>query len=315
MNVSLMSQKIKERLAMSGRSKVGSTVQYVNVNDLSQFVPMPDWFKEITSLPGVPFKFIAEFSGPPDSGKTTAGMIALINAQKAGHVAILVDVERKFSFTRFIDMGGDPDQLFVVSEKSIEKTFSALEQTIKDINDECPEAKILVVYDSIAAGVSEAEMEKDADSKQTIADRAKVVKRMLQRQLFLIQDCEVAMVLINQIYADPNPMAHGKARISGGKGVEYSKSLGLSFNKRGDLPPKTVQGKTYKVGIITSVKTTKNHLQSGAMVITDLLLEVRAADMVVVDKDKKKKKGKGKDVPVELDDMEDTVETEEAIED
>ena len=308
-----MKQKIKERLMLTDGLKVivAADVEYVDVNNPDHFVPMPDWFRDITTIPGVPYKFITEFAGPPDSGKTTAGMIALINAQKAGAITILVDVERKFHKPRFTEMGGNLEDLYVISELTIEKNFSQLETYMKNIHDEEPEAKILVVYDSIAAGVSNAEMGKDADSAQTIADQAKVIKRYMKRTIVNAQLCNVAAVLINQVYSDPNPMAHGKARLSGGKGVEYSKSLALSFVKKADLKPHTVKGQLYKSGILTQVKTTKNHLQFGNMLLSSLMLEVKDTTMEKVTLDKKSKKSK-KSVEIDLSDGEpdDDVESE-----
>ena len=302
MNVSMMSQSLKDRLASSVNIKTGDTVQYVDVNDLSQFVPMPDWFKEITTLPGVPFKFVTEFAGKPDSGKTTAGMVALIGAQKAGIVAILVDAERKFAHKRFKEMGGDPDSLYIIQEPSIEQSFDQLEKTLKIVHEEMPDARILVVYDSIAVGVTKAELEKEATDPQTIADQAKVLKRMIRRIIYYIQECNTALIMINQLYKDVNPMAHGGSKMSGGQGVEYGKALSVSFSKSKELT-KTVAGVLYKTGIVTSLESKKNHLLSGDMAVKKLDVEVVAYDMRKAVA--KVKKGKGKeldDLPAELDD-------------
>lgn len=318
MDVSLMSQRLKDRLMAAGKAKQASIVKYVDPNDLTQFVVMPPWFKKITSLPGIPFKFITEFAGPPDSGKTTAGMIALISAQKSGQIAILIDIERKFNQDRFVAMGGDLDSLWVIQELTLEKTASSLESTLKEIADECPGVSIMVLYDSVSVGVTNAEMEKDIDSKQTIADKAKVIKRIIQRLIVLSQTCNAAVVCINQVYKDPNPMAHGGSKLSGGLGLEYAKSLALSFQKIGELQPKQSKGVKYKVGIKTKAKTIKNHLQTGDQIVSDLLLEIKANEVTEISADKKAKGKKAtEDIPAELEDGDDDlecIEVEETIE-
>lgn len=297
MDVSLISQRLKDRLTSSVNVRMGDTVQYVDINNVEQFVPMPEWFKDLTTLPGVPFKFITEFVGKPDSGKTTAGMIALINAQKSGCVATLVDAERKFSYARFRDMGGDPKNLYIIQEPSIERSFDQLEKTLKIINEESPGAKVLVVYDSIAVGVTGAELEKEATDPQTIADQAKVIKRMIRRILYYIQECNTALIVINQLYKDPAPGAHGASRMSGGQGVEYGKALSISFSRMKDLT-KTKDKIIYKYGILTQLKSTKNHLLNGDMRLNQIDIEVVAFDMR---KPKLKKGGKDTDLPSELD--------------
>jgi len=303
-----MSQALKDRLSSSVNIQTGNTVQYVDVEDLSQFVPMPDWFKELTTLPGVPFKFITEFAGKPDSGKTTAGMIALISAQKSGVVAILVDAERKFSHKRFKDMDGNPENLYIIQEPSIEQSFDQLEKTLKIINEEMPDAKILIVYDSIAVGVTKAELEKEATDPQTIADQAKVVKRMIRRIIYYIQQCNTALIVINQLYKDVNPMAHGGSKMSGGQGMEYGKALSVSFSKKKDLT-QTKAGILYKTGILSVLESKKNHLLSGDMAVKQVEVEVVAFDMRKAGL--KVKKGKSKDkeeLPAELDDGEEVEE-------
>jgi len=290
MDLSLISKKIKERIEAEGlTSKTGDTVQYVDVNDLSQFVPMPDWFKELTTLPGVPFKFIVEFAGPPDSGKTTAGMIALINAQKAGVYTILVDAERKFAHKRFKQMGGDPALLTVIDRPSIEEMADEVESHLKIINDVDPNVKVLVVYDSIAVGVTKAELEKKMVNNATIADQAKVVKRFVRRILYYLQTCNTSLILINQMYKDVNPAAHGGSKISGGQGVEYGKSLSISFRRKKELT-NTKQGVLYKTGVLTVLETKKNHLLDGDMAVKQLDVEVRAYTMESVSAKKSKVK-------------------------
>lgn len=62
---------------------------------------------------------VFEVSGKPNSGKTTLGMLAMVEAQKGYYDIdlnyieepvniIFIDTENKFSKSRFVSMGGDP---------------------------------------------------------------------------------------------------------------------------------------------------------------------------------------------------------------
>lgn len=278
---------MQERLAGQGHEvKLGNEVLYIDPTNLSQFIIMPDWFKEITTIPGVPFGFLAEFVGPPNSGKTTAGMVALISAQKTNNIAILVDAERKFNHTRFQEMGGDPETLIVIAKPSIEENFDALENSIRTYHELAPGVGMLVLYDSIAVGATQSELAKKATDPYAGMEQPKVIKRMIRRTLGIIPDSKCAFIAINQMYSGQGN--HGHPVYSGGKGMEYGKALSVRFDRVGDLPTKTVSGVAYKKGIITRVQSPKNHLLSGDMVAKEVLLQVTAYDMVKYSKGKKK---------------------------
>ncbi len=306
-NLSLVRKQVNEALEKEV-VRSADVVEYVDVNNPAHFVCMPEWFKTITSLPGLPFGYIVEFVGLPNAGKTTAGIIALIEAQKQGHVAILIDVERKFPFARFVSMGGDRSLLEVISEPTIEENFNVLETYQKAIHQEDPDAKIMVLYDSISVGSTRADMGKSVLDPQVMADQAKVLKRMLRRQVVLCSETHTVFVAINQMYGNPNPAAHGAPTIAGGKGIEYAKALSLTFKKFGKLPIKTVNGVKYERGIITKILVSKNHLQVGDLSLAEAMLHVTADAMTPAAMEKKGKKGATK---VTIDSEEVDVEVEE----
>ncbi len=300
-DLSVVRKQVNEALDKEA-VKAANDVVYIDVENPAHFVVMPDWFKQIASIPGLPFGYIIEFVGLPNAGKTTAGIIALIEAQKQGHVAILVDVEKKFSYDRFVAMGGKREDLEVISEPTIEENFNVLEAYQKAVHQEFPEAKMIVVYDSISVGSTRSDMAKSTLDPQVMADQAKVLKRMLRRQVVLCAETSCAFVAINQMYGNPNPAAHGAPSLAGGKGLEYAKALSISFKKAGRLPVKTVAGIKYERGIITKILTTKNHLQRGDLSLAEVMLHVTADSMSPAQLDKKGKKVKiaGEEAEVEI---------------
>jgi RecA/RadA recombinase len=302
-DLSLVRKQINESLGNES-VKIASEVVYVDPKNLNHWVVMPEWFQQISTVPGLPFGYIVEFVGLPNAGKTTAGIIALAKAQEQGHIAVLIDVERKFPFSRAVSMGVDREQLIVISEPTIEENFNVLEHTQKALHQEYPEAKIIILYDSVAVGSTRSDMGKSTLDPQVMADQAKVLKRMLRRQVVLCAECNCVFVAINQMHGNPNPAAHGAPTISGGKGIEYAKAISVTFKKAGRLPPKTVAGIKYERGIITKIVATKNHLQQGDLSLAEVLLHVTADNMVVASVKKKGDKAKAtvdnEEVEVEL---------------
>ena len=286
----------------------GNQVVYADPNKPEDWVIMPEWFKQISTVPGLPFGYIAEFVGLPNAGKTTAGIVAMVCAQQQEVITILIDVEKKFSYKRFVDMGGKRELLEVISEPTIEENFNVLETYQKAIHQEYPEAKILVIYDSISVGSTRSDMAKSTLDAQVMADQAKVLKRMLRRQVVLCAECHCAFVAINQMYGNPNPAAHGAPTMAGGKGLEYAKALSISFKKYGKLPPKTVLGVAYERGIITKILMTKNHLQQGDLSLSEVLIHITADKMVVA---AVTKKGKGAKTKVDNEEVEIEVEKDD----
>lgn len=278
-DLSLIRKQVNEALDLEGAVRPADEVVYVDIENPSHFVVMPEWFQKISTIPGLPFGYIVEFVGLPNAGKTTAGMLALVAAQKQGYVTIVIDVEKKFPYERFVTMGGNRKELEVISQPTIEQNFHVLENYQRAVNQADPTAKMIVVYDSIAVGSTRADMAKTTLDPQVMADQAKVLKRMLRRQVVICQECHCVFVAINQMYGNPNPAAHGAPSLSAGKGLEYAKALSLSFKKIGKLPVKTVGGEKFERGVITKVSSSKNHLQRGDLSLAEAILHVTADDM------------------------------------
>jgi len=306
-DLSLIRKQVNDALDKEA-VRPGDQVVYADPNKPEDWVIMPEWFKQISTVPGLPFGYIAEFVGLPNAGKTTAGIVAMVCAQQQDVITILIDVEKKFSYKRFADMGGKRELLEVISEPTIEENFNVLEAYQKAIHQEHPEAKILVIYDSISVGSTRSDMAKSTLDAQVMADQAKVLKRMLRRQVVLCAECRCAFVAINQMYGNPNPAAHGAPSIAGGKGLEYAKALSISFKKFGKLPPKTVAGIKYERGIITKILVSKNHLQQGDLSLSEVLIHITADNMVVASV---AKGGKGAKAKIDNEDVEIEVEKED----
>ena len=309
-NIQELKAKLQAKLGKDIHVRSGDEMNWIDESKDELWIDGPDWWKKVTSLRGITPGFIYSFEGKPDSGKSTTGQYFLIEGQKKGWICILVDVERKFSYNRFDVMGGSSKDLIVIAEPTIESNFDTIEKQFRGIREIDKETPIVLVYDSIAVGASQAELEKEATDPQTMADKAKVLKRMLQRQLSLIQQNKIAFIAINQVYAKIGFMQHGM-QASGGSGLEYAKALSVIFSKVTEIY-KTKEKQKYKIGIESKVKCSKNHLQQGDMIAVEVDIEITALGMrLSTAAAKPKKDKKGKIGPAEVnDDEEETVEIE-----
>jgi recombination protein RecA len=271
-NIQDLKAKLQQKLGKDFAVKTGDEVDYIDESNDALWIDGPDWWKPITSVRGIPVGFLVELFGRPDSGKTSTAMYFLIEAQKKGWIAILVDAEQKFSYDRFNLMGGDSASLLIVSENTIEENFDKLEKQERAIREIDATTPILIVYDSIAVGASQAELEKEATDPATMADQAKVIKRMVRRQVALLKQCKAAFIAVNQCYSrigSPGQQA------SGGQGLEFAKALSIQFTKRMKLE-KQSGGLPIKWGIEAKVQCEKNHLQKGDSIVKELPIYITA---------------------------------------
>jgi len=237
------------------------------------YIKAPDPIAKLMCIPGYPAKRLTEISGKPNSGKTTLGMLAMIEAQKDGCYVILVDTEKKFSKTRFEKMGGDYKDLVVISAGTIEEGFLGLEETLKIIYHEDRDAKTLIVWDSLGGTPANAESEADADEKLQLALAAKVIKRNLR--VFVpawLNRYNIAMIIINTTYQNIGSVGRSN---SGGDGLEFASAIIMQLGRVGFLK-KQVKGEQVLYGITSRANVTKNHLQDGEITIKELRFNVLA---------------------------------------
>lgn len=247
------------------------------------FVPAPKIIQNLIGLPGYPICRLTMISGKPDSGKTTLGMLALIEAQKKDYYTILVDTEKKFDFDRMKRMGGDPNGILKVLATTIEDGFVGLDTFINTIFSQDPDGKVFIVWDSIGGTPTKAEAQADADESIQLATAAKVIKRNLRVFVQKFDKHQIGMLMINQMYA--NIGSHGYTN-SGGEGVDYFSALIIQLSR---ISHYIVQekGQQYKAGIDTQATVTKNHLIRGEKTLYRAKFRVKAYEICEITSRKK----------------------------
>lgn len=220
----------------------------------------------LTALPCLPFNKIVQIAGRPDTGKSTLSGEVMALAQSQGFEVIVWDAEDKLDLLRYQnEFKGKPESLHIIKTNEIRKGGQLVKEYVKILKEDNPEAKILIVWDSVGGSVSRAETERNlADEKhgqpgQDAKEAGSVVRHWVG--MFNQYPDSISVLLVNQTYAKIGFMMKGE-QAKGGSGVEYFSSLIIGL-KRVKFLIKTEKKKKVKYGIITRATVSKNHLSQG----------------------------------------------------
>lgn len=251
-------------------------------------VPVPEGHPllELVGLPCVPYNKIVQISGPPDSGKSTSSGQLMASAQKSNHLVILWDSEDKFDAQRFdTKFGGNSADILLVKTNEILQGGEKVRKLVSAAKDKYPDAKILLVWDSVGGSQARgaAERELDSDKHGQPGQDAKENGAVMKMFVGLINKYPeaISVILINQVYAKIGFMQKGDAE-SGGKKIEFHSSLIIRL-KRIKTLTKTVKGRLVKQGILTRATVSKNHLSQSETSLHQLDFEITANGAKVSD--------------------------------
>ena len=114
------------RIFKAGDIKISGNVPY----GILSGIPRLDFS---LGRPGLPVGRVIEYFGFEMSGKTTAALHALAQAQRCGGGGLYIDAEYSWDEDRAIDIGIDPYTNFILSQvDTIEGIFRVLDETIKN---------------------------------------------------------------------------------------------------------------------------------------------------------------------------------------
>ena len=165
---------------------------------------------------------VTQLYGPPASGKTNLALSGAVEAAAAGGTVVYVDTEG-VSVDRFEQLltaavGDDPDGLAnvesIASRIVIEEALDFAEQAeaVRDV-EEFAERADLIVLDS-ATGFYRLERGEDRNE----GDALRTVTRQVTHLLSLARKFDLAVVITNQVFADPDS---DRTRPLGGNTLEH----------------------------------------------------------------------------------------------
>ncbi len=265
-----ISKIVQGAQALYGKDKIGAAMLGTGVllrrpTKPEEFVLAPEGhpWQTLTGLLGLPYDSIIQIAGAYDSGKSTVAGEFMASAQKQGVYVILGDSEKKFDKLRYDKhFGGDSKELLVVQSTMIRKLAGGMLKYIKTIKEMDPDAKILLVHDSIGGSVSRSRAEREIDDEKSNQPGSEAVENSdYMKHIVATMDKypgSIAMLLINQMTDKIGFGQKGQSR-SGGHKISFHSSMILEMKKIKTLT-KTVKGVEVKTGIVSSAKIDKNHL-------------------------------------------------------
>jgi recombination protein RecA len=167
---------------------------------------------------GIPKGAITEIFGPKGSGKSTLAYqtIAELQRRDPNAIALLVDVEGSYSGRRGTAMGIDPERSTILRPGTAERMFDAiLDITGKRAGDQ--RIVDLVIIDSVAALITEAEDEADMGDAQ-VGVLARLMSKACRHLSAVAARTGTTFIFINQtrmkigvFYGNPETTTGGEA--------------------------------------------------------------------------------------------------------
>ena len=220
-----------------------------------EFVIGPQWWQDMTGCFGLPYGFIVQVAGNTDSGKSSAAIEFMRKAQEQGVVIILADTERKTTKTRLKQWGVDPSKILLVRGNTLEDMYQGIDDYLATTQEIDPNAKILLIIDSLGNTVSESEAESSIRDSIQMGRRANVNNRAFSRLVPRLGK-KIAMLVINQTY--DNMGSPGKTN-KGGKNKDFYCAITFQTSRIGWLEGQ-VKGEKVRKGAKVKWNVYKNHL-------------------------------------------------------
>lgn len=186
-------------------------------------------------------------------GKTSLGYACEAGVQRAGGVAVHVDIEQSFDEERAQVFGVDTESLIVVEAENAEQSIEQLKETL-DAHDP-DEGPLVIVYDSIAATKTKNAMGAVAGEKQP-AREAALFSEELPKLLTRLKRKRAHIMFLNQIRTKFGVMFGDNTTTPGGNAPKFYASVRLAFYGGKALK----NAKDEHVGKVVTIMAAKNRL-------------------------------------------------------
>lgn len=266
-----IAQKIKttfkDNPRLASRVGVGNDLKKMGEGD---FLPMPEWWSDpdSTNTPGLPKGRITMIAGDSDSGKTSAAIVAMKQAQANGWGIIYVETEDKTTEQDLVTWGVDPSGVLLVKSTIAEEAFELGFQAWDAFRDKYPNVPFLWIFDSLGQTVSlrDADMNLMEDSQKP-GGKGSINRLGLSKLISKMHEDQPAVLIINYTY--DNIGSPGKTN-AGGKAVNFYSALTYQTMRKSWIESEA-GGRKKRIGAEVVWKLFKNHVNKtdpGAKEIT-----------------------------------------------
>lgn len=174
---------------------------------------------------GFPRGRTVEIFGPEGSGKTLLSLSAIANAQKLKGTAAFIDVEHALDLKFARLLGVDTSNLYLSQPDFGEQALGIMEDEIKSGYFD------IVVLDSVAGLVTEAELEKPVGTSK-MAPTAILMAEALRRMTSIISKTKTVAIFINQLREKPAVLFGNPEYTPGGRALKFYASIRIEARKK-----------------------------------------------------------------------------------
>lgn len=250
----------------------------------SDFIVMPEWWKEATNTLGIPFGKMVMIAGDSDSGKTSTAIQAMKAALAQECGVIYVETEGKTTTEDLEAWGVDPTQILLVQSSIAEEAFELMFEAWDNFKDKYPDSNLLVVYDSIGNTVSMRDTEINlTEQNQKPGGKGQINRLGINKMIAKRDEDNVAILMINYTY--DNLGSPGKTN-AGGKAVNFFSSLTYQTSRKRWLENQ-VKGVVTRYGAEVVWKLFKNHLDKSNPGPKEAILQITSEGIKYVNGAKK----------------------------
>jgi len=173
---------------------------------------------------GMPRGRVIELYGPESGGKTTLCLSVIANAQKAGGLAAMIDVEHALDPAYARRIGVNLDDLLVSQPDSGEEALTVAETLIRS------NAVDVLVVDSVAALVPRQELEGQMGDA-TVGAQARLMSQALRKLTSAIHKAKTCCIFTNQIREKIGVMFGNPETTPGGRALKFYASVRLDLRR------------------------------------------------------------------------------------
>ena len=204
-------------------------------------------------LAGIPVGKITEIAGLESTGKSYLAAQVAANAQKNGTTVVYFDAESAIDPAFLEKAGCNVEELVYVQAQSVEHVLGSIEDLLGSNED-----GMLFIWDSVAQTPCEKDIESDFNPNSSIAVKARVLSKGMQKLTVPIANSQSTLLVLNQLKTNisSNPIdAFVEPYVtSGGKAMNYSASLRIWLTGRKAKNSFVLDERGYRIG--SEVKAT-----------------------------------------------------------
>jgi len=195
---------------------------------------------------GFPKGRIIEIYGPESSGKTTLALSAIAKVQKNGGTAAFIDAEHALDPIYAKNLGVNINELLLSQPDTGEQALEICKALVQS------EAVNIVVIDSVAALVPQAELEGDIGDSH-VGLQARMMSQALRSLSGVISKTNTICIFINQLREKVGVLFGNPETTPGGRALKFYSSVRLDIRRA-----ETIKNGDKIIGNRVNIKVVKN---------------------------------------------------------